>query len=560
MPDVQTDSTPPAIDPSSFLSAAAPPQIPQAAPQMPTYDPSQEQQTDMGESWAGGGRPTSFLSQILHAVGDVLGGPKTAQTVDANGNIVNTPLTTGQRARNAIGTAIVGGAAGLSQRGPGAVGRAALAGVQATQEQQQQNHKDLMDSASVAMRNNQWLLQQREFDLRSQEFQRQLIDSDNAIEEHMADVGATKVPIMGADGQDHNGTAHENELMQWRMNNKPAPGTSYVPTASLDAKGNRVYTIYSVPHDSLKDVRAYSPEESAAMGLPPQTSYVSLKDALSLQELHAKNVGLPDTAKRFQDSLSGQFKLANNQDDATSQINELASTYRFFQAHPMYATPDAIATIADRTKQIHDAFPSLHPTAQAQAVSEAGQKAGAEEQAKQSVKASFASIKPGNMMFGSMPDGSQVAGTPDELQRAGASGIMKLDADSAKKTVVARQLIAPNGLFNMVNADLRKLDSDGKLGVVASRWNDFMTGKVGSDPEYAPLRTHMGLLSTALMQAHVGARGSNEMLEHFKSLADYRISDGPTLRSALGAEYGYVKEKAMLPKTPLPAPQAAAQP
>jgi hypothetical protein len=37
------------------------------------------------------------------------------------------------------------------------------------------------------------------------------------------------------------------------------------------------------------------------------------------------------------------------------------------------------------------------------------------------------------------------------------------------------------------------------------------------------------------------------MLEHFKALADYRISDAPTLRAALASEWNYVHEKAMVP-------------
>ncbi len=159
-----------------------------------------------------------------------------------------------------------------------------------------------------------------------------------------------------------------------------------------------------------------------------------------------------------------------------------------------------------------------------------------------------AAPKAENLLVGSMPDGSQVAGTAQDLQAVGAGGIAKLPTTEGSKVVVARQLIAPNGLFASVNQDIRDLDAKGKLGVAASRWNDFLAGKVGDEPDFAKLRTDMGLLGTALMQAHVGARGSHEMLEHFKSLADYRISDAATLRAALGREYNYVTEKAMLPK------------
>ena len=168
--------------------------------------------------------------------------------------------------------------------------------------------------------------------------------------------------------------------------------------------------------------------------------------------------------------------------------------------------------------------------------------------ANKSDAAANAAPKVENMLVGSMPDGQQVAGTQQDLQTVGATGITKLPADESKKVIVARQLISPQGLFASVNQDIRDLDAKGQLGVAATRWNDFLTSKVGDGPEFAKLRADMGLLGTALMQSHVGTRGSHEMLEHFTSLADYRISDAATLRAALGREYNYVTEKAMLPK------------
>lgn len=159
-----------------------------------------------------------------------------------------------------------------------------------------------------------------------------------------------------------------------------------------------------------------------------------------------------------------------------------------------------------------------------------------------------AATKPSDMVFGTSADGRQVAGSPAELQQAGIQNAVKLPGTEAQKVVVARQLIGPRkGLFDMVNNDIDNLAKQGKLGVAASRWGEFMAGKVGDDPEFQPLRTHMGLLSTALMQAHVGARGSKDMLQHFKELANYSISNEATLRKALQSEWEYVNEKAMLP-------------
>jgi hypothetical protein len=115
------------------------------------------------------------------------------------------------------------------------------------------------------------------------------------------------------------------------------------------------------------------------------------------------------------------------------------------------------------------------------------------------------SNKPADMAFGTTADGRQVAGSADELKAAGVANAVKLPGTEAQKVVVARQLIGPRkGLFDLVNADIDNLAKQGKLGVAASRFGEFMAGKVGNEPDFAALRTHMGLLSTALMQAHVG--------------------------------------------------------
>ncbi len=91
----------------------------------------------------------SFFSELLHAVGDVFGGPKTAQRVNPQtGAIESVPLSTRQRIAGGIGTALVGAAAGAAQHGPGSVGRAALAGVQATQEQQQRDKENLLSQSA----------------------------------------------------------------------------------------------------------------------------------------------------------------------------------------------------------------------------------------------------------------------------------------------------------------------------------------------------------------------------------------------------------------------------
>jgi hypothetical protein len=185
---------------------------------------------------------------------------------------------------------------------------------------------------------------------------------------------------------------------------------------------------------------------------------------------------------------------------------------------------------------------------------EAGNKRYADEQSTRDVAkaAAIAGARAdvkntGALMMGSLADGRQIAGTEDELKAAGAKTITKLPASESGKVIVARQMVAPDGLFHNVSEDIKELEKTNQIGVAASRWADFMSGKVGNGPEFAKLRADMGLLATALMQAHVGSRGSDAMREHFLHLADYRVADAPTLKGALSREFKYVMEKAAYP-------------
>jgi hypothetical protein len=165
-----------------------------------------------------------------------------------------------------------------------------------------------------------------------------------------------------------------------------------------------------------------------------------------------------------------------------------------------------------------------------------------------------------NPVVGTTKDGRSVLVPMSQAQQMGVQNPMKADADMVNKALAARHWLnlankqgdakgdpADMGIMQLVD----KLDAEDKLGPIASRWNEFMTGKVGAgDPEVAALRAKMGLSSTLLMQAHVGSRGSSQMLEHFEDLANQKKLDGPTLKAALGAEVNYVTDKAMDPSPP----------
>jgi hypothetical protein len=157
--------------------------------------------------------------------------------------------------------------------------------------------------------------------------------------------------------------------------------------------------------------------------------------------------------------------------------------------------------------------------------------------------------------------GNQVLVPAGQAQQMGLQNPMQADADMVNKAMAARHWLslatkpAPAGSTDPTEMSITQLidalDKSGKLGVVASRWNDFWAGKVGAgDPYVSALRAKMGLSTTLLMQAHVGNRGSAQMLEHFEDLANQKKLDGQTLKAAFGSEISYVKDRAMDPNPP----------
>jgi hypothetical protein len=151
------------------------------------------------------------------------------------------------------------------------------------------------------------------------------------------------------------------------------------------------------------------------------------------------------------------------------------------------------------------------------------------------------------MLQAETPDGKQVAGSPAELQAAGIdpSKATKQGQTEQFSVRAARRLTGPNELFSRINDELNILNKSGKLTLTGARVNDFLLGKVGTGPEYVPLRNNLKLLSTTLQQIHVGNRGSDTLYDEFKKMWDSSTMDYPTLRSALSAGFEYASDRAM---------------
>jgi len=492
---------------------------------MPTYNPSQEQQTDTDLSGPQGGGGTSRLKSILAAVASV-GSTAMAGIPDKGRSTVFTGLGEGARAEQA-----------------------------AQANQQAIKFKSFDDQVRAAQLHNQDLelqnhtQEQSDAHQKAQDFQHdwdedhglqydELPNSGQAVMDHLTAQtqgnGAASIPPgthLSADGKtilipkqsDDTQAAQLQKYNTFReAYNLPAlpQGATFVPNKNLDMLQNRIEG-----HSISGDVYNH------------ETLPVAIADLQATRDSLAKKSGTNPNVLKMVDSTIGSMQAKQDYLD------------------------DHAAGVAQQTAQAKaqgTADVANNPANQTATATGAGLKAGAVAAAQapfQQQKADNAAANKAkndtNMYVGTDAAGNQIAGTNTDLASAGAQGITKLDADTGKKVITARQLISPDGLFAKIKQDMLNLDAKGKMGSSATaRLNDALLQKAGADPDYAPLFVHTHLLATALMQAHVGSRGSADMMDEFKSLANAGKMNSGTLRSALGAEYNYVKEKAMLPKQP----------
>jgi hypothetical protein len=144
-----------------------------------------------------------------------------------------------------------------------------------------------------------------------------------------------------------------------------------------------------------------------------------------------------------------------------------------------------------------------------------------------------------------------------QAKSLGLQNLAEANTDDINKTKAARHVVPllfngdakDPGIYQMV----QKLNQEGKLGPIASRWNDFMARKYGADdPEYAALRARLDLATTKMMQAHVGSRGGAFMLEHFENIANARKMGAADLLAGIDQEIRYMHDVAQQPSRQRP--------
>lgn len=247
------------------------------------------------------------------------------------------------------------------------------------------------------------------------------------------------------------------------------------------------------------------------------------------------------------------------------QLND-ALTQRYQVLHPGQALPAPFTLGPNASKSDFDRIDKiLEATEKSQGTKAQQDTANAMREQTLALSQGKANIQP---VIGTDPNsGKQVMVSKDDADKMGLTDVMKAGEQEATKAQAARHWISladkkgtspdNSGILQLIDS----LDKQGKLGVVASRYNDFMAGKVGAgDPEITALRTKMGLSTTLLMNAHVGSRGGSYMLEHFQDLADAGKMNADTLRTGVKSELDYIKDRAMLPESGKQAPPQTTPP
>jgi hypothetical protein len=178
--------------------------------------------------------------------------------------------------------------------------------------------------------------------------------------------------------------------------------------------------------------------------------------------------------------------------------------------------------------------------------------------AAQASKDDAAIAKGAKPVVGIDASGRQVLVPAGDVTKYGLSQVREVGQAENEKVTNARSLMTvlnnddpdDKGLIQLA----KQLKDEGKLGPVASRLQDWLnkggsvlTFDTGGDPDVQRLFTKLGLSTTGLMQVHVGARGSAQMLEHFEDLAKAKSMSPDAFLAALDTENKYVQMKAMLP-------------
>ncbi len=116
------------------------------------------------------------------------------------------------------------------------------------------------------------------------------------------------------------------------------------------------------------------------------------------------------------------------------------------------------------------------------------------------------------------------------------------EKDSAHKAQIVQQRMPD------IKKNIQTLASDDIFG---NRWKEFMTGKLGTNPQFAPLRADIGMLQGAITNIHVGGKGSSGYLKKFEDMFNVKSMTRETLTNSINEIEKWVNEYAKNPTSKL---------
>lgn len=120
---------------------------------------------------------------------------------------------------------------------------------------------------------------------------------------------------------------------------------------------------------------------------------------------------------------------------------------------------------------------------------------------------------------------------------------LKFIEDQPASNIKTMKQSAPHVLTLVGSSENALNNASGDMGAIKGRFNEFMTGKVGStNKDWIALRTNVKLLETRLMQMHVGARGGEYILKHFENIFSYGYQSPDNMREAFRDVRQYANE------------------
>jgi len=144
-------------------------------------------------------------------------------------------------------------------------------------------------------------------------------------------------------------------------------------------------------------------------------------------------------------------------------------------------------------------------------------------------------------------DNRKAAVQAAQQARAFAQQARMLEARGEALTANTKAMVEAVPKVQELSQRIRALvdQQEQSLGPMSSRWQEFMAGKIGSpNADFTKLRTDTGLLQTLLVRMHVGARGGQQMIEHFQKLIDSSKQSPENMRAALDEIDSYAADVA----------------